>query len=161
HGQRSHAIAHVQPLAARTELLDDADKLVARRERRLRTAKVRPGAELRIGERYAGGEHFDADFSLTRHRDLGLHHGHDLGSTIVTHDAALHVANLLSRCPTCSSTKRAKASLGTSLHRARHRPFSTAHNLRERVDAVAFGRIGVDDLEESRWGAFDMPRGTS
>jgi len=36
--QRADAVAHAQPRAARTQLLDDADELVARRERRLRRA---------------------------------------------------------------------------------------------------------------------------
>ena len=49
HRQRADAVSLAQPPAARAKLLDHADKLIARRERRLRHAEIRAGAEHGIG----------------------------------------------------------------------------------------------------------------
>src|SRR5690606_3051229 len=51
-GQRTDAISLSEPRAAWAEGLDDADELVARRERRLGAVEVRAGSELGIGERH-------------------------------------------------------------------------------------------------------------
>ena len=73
--QRADAIAHAQPRAARAELLDDADELVAGRERRLRGAReVRAGAQLGIGERHPGRQNLDEHLARTRSRILLLDH---------------------------------------------------------------------------------------
>ena len=90
HRQRADTVSHSQPRAARAELLDDADKLVAGRERRLRHAEIRAGAQLGIGERHAGGQNPDADLARTRPGIVVLHHPQDLGPTEVIDDDALH-----------------------------------------------------------------------
>ena len=83
-----------QPRAAGTEFLDDADEFVARRERRLRAAEVRPGADERVGERHPGGQHPDADLALPR-PGIGLvHHLQHLGTAIVVDNHALHRPHL-------------------------------------------------------------------
>ena len=91
HGQCAHAFALAQPLAAWAERLDDAHELVPGRERRLRSAEVRAGAQLRIGERNAGRQHPHPHLARARPWNLVLHHLHDLGATIVINDDALHV----------------------------------------------------------------------
>ena len=50
HRQRGDAISLPQPRAARAELLDDADELVAGREGSLRPAEIRTRAKKRVGE---------------------------------------------------------------------------------------------------------------
>jgi hypothetical protein len=83
-------VSHAQPRAARAELLDDADKVVARRERRLRHAEIRAGAQLRIGKRHASGQNPDADLARPRPGSIVLHHPQDLGPAEVIDDDALH-----------------------------------------------------------------------
>src|SRR5205814_8395875 len=79
-----------QPRAARAELSDDADELIARRERRLRPAEIGAGAQLRVGERYAGGQHPDADFAPPGARRLRLHELENLGTAEPRDDNSLH-----------------------------------------------------------------------
>ena len=89
--QRTDAVSHSQPRAARAELLDYADELVAGRERRLRPARdICAGAELGIGERHAGGQNPDEDLALARSRIALLHHLQDLGSAEVIDDDTFH-----------------------------------------------------------------------
>ena len=90
HRQHADAVSLLQPLAARAELLDDADELVAGRERRLRTAHVRAGSDLRIGERYPGRQDPDADLVPPRSGSVLVHHPQDLGPTEVIDDDTLH-----------------------------------------------------------------------
>jgi hypothetical protein len=80
--------------AARAELLDNADELVTGRERRLRPAEIRAGAQLGIGERHAGGQNPDADFARTRSGIVVLHYPQDLGSAEVIDDNTLHRLSL-------------------------------------------------------------------
>ena len=94
HRQRADAVSHSQPRAARAELLDDADELVAGRERRLRHAEIRAGAQLGIGERHARGQDPDADLARTRPGVLVLHDPQDLGPAEVVDDDALHDLHL-------------------------------------------------------------------
>src|SRR5829696_9812516 len=54
-----------QPRAARTQLINDADELVAGCERRLRAAEIGAGAYQRIGERHAGSQSPDAHLART------------------------------------------------------------------------------------------------
>jgi hypothetical protein len=76
--QRADAVPHPQPRATRAELLDDADELVAGRERRLRHAEIRAGPQLGIGERHAGGQNPDAHLAWARLGNAVLHHPQDL-----------------------------------------------------------------------------------
>ena len=92
HRQRADAVSHAQPRAARAELLDDADELVAGRERRLRHAEIRADAEHGIGVRHAGRQNPDAHLARTRSRILVLHDPQDLGTAEVIDDDALHAA---------------------------------------------------------------------
>src|SRR5204862_7174738 len=90
HRQHADAVADSQPRAARAELFDDADELIARRERRLRPAEIGAGAQLRVGERYAGGQHPDADFAPPGARRLRLHELENLGTAEPRDDNSLH-----------------------------------------------------------------------
>jgi hypothetical protein len=83
-------VPHPQPRAARAELLDDADELVAGGERRLRTAEIDTGAQQGIAERHAGGENPDADLAWPRLGDVVLYDPQDLGATELIDDDALH-----------------------------------------------------------------------
>src|SRR5204863_8687841 len=95
HRQRGDTISLPQPRAARAELLDDADQLVAGREGRLRAAKIRTRAQQGITERHTGGENPDAHLPRTRSGIVLLDHLQDLGATVVTNDDALHASSLL------------------------------------------------------------------
>ena len=88
--QRADAVSHTQPRAARAELIDDADELVAGRERRLRAAEIRAGAHLGIAERHARGQNPDADLARTRSGIVLLHHAHNFGAAEVVDDDTLH-----------------------------------------------------------------------
>ena len=74
HRQRADAVSLPQPRAGRAELVDDADKLVAGRKRRLRRAEIRAGAKLSIGERHPGSQDPDAYLARPRPGILVLHH---------------------------------------------------------------------------------------
>ena len=89
-GQRGDPVPDVQPRAARAELVDDADDLVAGCERRPGHAEVRAGAQLGIGQRHPRGQDPDAHLTRTRPGDLVLHHPQDLGPAEVIDDNALH-----------------------------------------------------------------------
>jgi hypothetical protein len=92
HRQRADAVPWVEPGAARTELLDDANELVARRKRWSWAAgDVRPRAQLGIGERHAGCQDAYAYLAPNWFRNVILHYLHDLGATIVINDHAFHV----------------------------------------------------------------------
>ncbi len=80
----------LQPRAARAQLLDDADELVAGRERRLRHAEIRAGAQHGVGVRDPGGQNPDADLARPRLGNVVLHHPQDLGPTEVIDDDTLH-----------------------------------------------------------------------
>src|SRR5262249_30362799 len=87
--------AYSQPRAARPELFDDTNELVAGRERGLRGAReVRAGAQLRIGERNAGREDVDAHLARPRSRSVLLHHGQDLWPADTINDDTLHALNV-------------------------------------------------------------------
>jgi hypothetical protein len=90
HGQCSYPVSLTQPLAARAELLDDADELVAGREWRLRAAHVSAGADLSVCERHPGRQ--DPDANLTRVWSGGvlLHHLQDLRPPVAIDDDPLH-----------------------------------------------------------------------
>jgi hypothetical protein len=88
--QRADTVADAQCRAARTELLDDADQLVAGGERRLRHAEVRTGAEHGIGVRHTGRQNPHTHLTRTRPGNLIIDHPHDLGAAEVIHDHALH-----------------------------------------------------------------------
>ena len=90
HRQRADTASDAQPGAARAELLDHADELVARRERRLRHAQIRADAEHGVGVRHASRENSDEHLARTRSRILILHHPQDLGPTVVINDDTLH-----------------------------------------------------------------------
>src|SRR5262249_51348746 len=89
-GQRPDAVANVQPLAARAELLDHADQLVAGRERRLRDTEVGAGAQHGIGERHARGQRLAADVAGAGAGDRVLDHLQNLGTAEVVYDHPLH-----------------------------------------------------------------------
>src|SRR5215204_2194477 len=92
---RSPARNREQPGA---ELLDDADELVAGRERRLRPAgDIRAGAQLRIGEGDPGGQDRDAHLARPRSRILVLDHLQDLGPAESLNYDTLHGSSSLSR----------------------------------------------------------------
>src|SRR5436190_13496138 len=65
HRQRADTVSHAQPRTALTELLDDADELIAGRERRPRYAEIGTGAEHGIGVRHAGHQNPHANFART------------------------------------------------------------------------------------------------
>jgi hypothetical protein len=88
--QHADAVADSEPRAARTKLLDDAHELVSRRERWFRTAEIRASAELRIGERCAGGEDPHADFAGARKRRVRLDDIEDLGTAEACDDYSPH-----------------------------------------------------------------------
>jgi hypothetical protein len=90
HRQRADAVSHVQPRAARAELLDDADELVAGCERRLRHAEVGAGAQHCVGVRHAGGQNVDADLPWPRFGNVVLDDPQDVGTAVVIDDDALH-----------------------------------------------------------------------
>jgi hypothetical protein len=91
HGQGADAVADVQGPAAGTELLDDADQLVTGRERRLRHAQIRTGAQHGIGVGHAGRQHPDSHLTGTRPWILRLHHAHDLRTAEPIDDSAFHL----------------------------------------------------------------------
>jgi hypothetical protein len=93
--QSADTVSHAQPRAARAELLDHADKLVARRERRLRHAEIRTDAEHGIGVRHAGGQHPDANLARSGTGNVVVDHRQDLGTAEVVHDHALHPVAML------------------------------------------------------------------
>jgi hypothetical protein len=88
--QRGDTVPLAQPRAGRAELLDDADKVVAWRERRLRHAEIRAGAQLSVGERHAGGQDPDAHLARPRLRNVIVHHPQDLGAAVAIDDDPLH-----------------------------------------------------------------------
>jgi len=89
--QRADAVAHAQPRAVRAELFDDADELVAGRERWLRHAEIRTDAEHGIGVRHARGQDPDAHLARTRSRIVLLDDPQDLGTAEVIHNNAFHL----------------------------------------------------------------------
>jgi len=99
-GQRRHASSGAQPRAAGTDLLDHADKLVARCERRLRrtnrgagyAADIGACAEQRVGKRHAGRQDSHADLANARARISILHHPQHLGTAEVIDDDSFHCA---------------------------------------------------------------------
>src|SRR4029078_5407064 len=102
HGEGRHAHRWMQPRAARTELLDHTDELVARRKWRLRradrcagdAADICAGAKQRVLKRYAARQNFDADLANARAWIGVLHDPQHLGTTEVIDDNALHCAAL-------------------------------------------------------------------
>jgi hypothetical protein len=90
--QRPDAISLPQSRATRPQFLDDADELVAGRERRLRRASdICAGAQLRIGERHPRSENPDADLARTRSGIVLLHDLQDLRPTIVIDNHTFHL----------------------------------------------------------------------
>ena len=131
HRQRADAIAHPQPRAVRAELLDDADELVAGRERRLRGAgEVRAGAQLGIGERHPRGQNPDEHLARTRSGNLLLDHLQDLGPAVVIDDDALHP---FLRCRTHGSSFAATPSITEP-------PLADEASLHDRIARVIRGR---------------------
>src|SRR5262249_45346015 len=90
HGQRANTVSHLQPGAAWAELLDDADELIAGRERGPRHAQIRADAEHGIGVGDAGRKNPDAHLAWTRSGSLLLDDLQDLRTTEVVYDHALH-----------------------------------------------------------------------
>jgi hypothetical protein len=100
--QRCHPVARSQPRAARAQLLDHADELVAGRERRLGHAEIGAGAQLGIGKGHPRRQHPDADLADPRPRIVLLYHPQHLGPAIALHDHALHRPQLLVRAAPAS-----------------------------------------------------------
>jgi hypothetical protein len=81
----------VIPLSSsRAELLDDANELIAGRERRPRHAEIRADAEHRVGVRHRGRQHPHANLAGTGSGNLVLDHLQHLGATVVVDHDALH-----------------------------------------------------------------------
>ena len=135
HRQRADTVSLSQPRAARAELLDDADELVAGRERRLRAAEIRAGADQRIGERHAGGQNPDADLARTRSGIVLLHHPQDLGPAEVIDDDALHGRVLRGRTVRASDQSRGFDPYKTAFALLSHGGV-IPHHRRARVEAA-------------------------
>jgi hypothetical protein len=90
HRQSADAVPNTQPRAARAELLDDADELVAGRERWPWHAEIRAGAQHGVGVRHPGGKNSHPDLARTRSGNVGVHHPQDLGPAVVIDNDALH-----------------------------------------------------------------------
>jgi hypothetical protein len=90
HRQRGDTISLPQPRAARAELLDDADKLVAGREGRLRATEIDTRTQQRIAERHAGGQNPHAHLARRRSRIVLIHHLQNHGPAVALNDDTLH-----------------------------------------------------------------------
>lgn len=88
--QGADTVSLAQARATRTELLDDADELVARRERWLRPTEIRACAYQRVGERHARCQDPHADLARTRARIGFVYHPQDLGAAEAVDHDTLH-----------------------------------------------------------------------
>jgi hypothetical protein len=93
-GQRGDAVAFAQPRAARTELLDHADELVAGSEQWLRHPKIGACPQLGIGERHPRGQYPDTHLARAGLGVVVLHHRQLLGSAEPVDDDTLHALNV-------------------------------------------------------------------
>jgi hypothetical protein len=99
-------VAHPQPRATRAELFDDADKLVAGRERRLRGAReVRAAAQLGVGERDPRRQNLHEHLAWPWSGILVLDHLQHVGPAEMVNNDALH-HDLLCDDVTASASSR-------------------------------------------------------
>src|SRR5262249_14952245 len=160
HRQSADAVTDLQPRATRAELFDDTDQLIARRERRLRSArKIGPGAQLGVGERHSRRQHLDQYLARSRPGILLLDDFQDLGSSEMVDNDALHRPPPLRRHSICiapNAPSRPSLRLGP-FGPSRSSPVASIGTLRTVSGAVVNIRVFLlDDHEVVRRGVREL-----